>query len=325
MQVESSATPLSTKDKASSLPGQFCPFHPRSTLELVEKAQGFSYVYCPEKMCFMFAPASEWKEYIERIAHHTHSDVKRYAAQLVCDCSNKLALRKSKQPWSQDRMFLTCHKKECNFFMWIDQPISHAIKGRLSYSPQPRFTRFHPYREIKEMFENHRQEVKQKGLIQRQRHARKYDEGFLMCDNGFNSLGSPKIFHGLRYRKWMDEVWESYKFYVQKMKEDSRDDPDPSLCLDKDDLLRQAYFKYASDDGHHPESFRVLKVLYERHIEGKHVPFEGYVISPEEHEEIERDKQLSSYSRAFARDLRRSKCIAMLNNIRNQDLPVCSN
>ena len=202
-----------TEDKASSLPGQFCPFHPRSTLEMVEKAQGFCYVYCPEKMCFMFAPASEWKEDIERIADHTHSDVKKYAAQLVCDCSTKLALRKSKQPWSQDRMFLTCHKKERDFFMWIDQPISHATKERLSYSSQPRFTRFHPYREIKETFEAHRQEVKQKGLIQRQHHARKYDEGFLMCDN---SLGSPKIFHGPRYREWMDEVWESYKFYVQK-------------------------------------------------------------------------------------------------------------
>ena len=33
-------------------------------------------------------------------------------------------------------MFLTCYKKECNFFMWIDQPISHGIKERLSYSPQ---------------------------------------------------------------------------------------------------------------------------------------------------------------------------------------------
>ena len=31
-------------------------------LELVEKAQGFRYVYCPEKTCFMFAPVSEWKE-----------------------------------------------------------------------------------------------------------------------------------------------------------------------------------------------------------------------------------------------------------------------
>ena len=65
MQVESSASPLLTEDKASSLPGQFYPFHPRSTLELVEKAQGFYYVYCTEKMCFMFAPASEWKEDIE--------------------------------------------------------------------------------------------------------------------------------------------------------------------------------------------------------------------------------------------------------------------
>ena len=61
MQVEMSAS----EDKASSLPGQFCPFHPRSALELVEKAQGFCYVYCTEKMCFMFASASEWKEDIE--------------------------------------------------------------------------------------------------------------------------------------------------------------------------------------------------------------------------------------------------------------------
>ena len=45
MQVESSATPLLTEDKASSLPGQFCPFHPYSALELVEKEQGFCCVY----------------------------------------------------------------------------------------------------------------------------------------------------------------------------------------------------------------------------------------------------------------------------------------
>ena len=230
MQVQSSTTPLLTEDKASSLPYQFCPFHPRLTLELVEKAQGFCYVYCPEKMCFMFAPASEWKEDIEWIAHHTHSDMKKYATQLVCDCSNKLALRKSKQPWSQDRMFLTCYKKECGFFLWMDQPISHGIKDRLSYSPQPRVTRLQPYGEIKEMFEKHRQEAKQKAFIQHQRHTRKCDEGFEMCDNGFNSLGSPNIFHGLRYREWMHEVWESYKFYVQKIKELSRDNPDSTLC-----------------------------------------------------------------------------------------------
>ena len=39
-----------------------------------------------------------------------------------------------------------------------------------------------------------------------------------MCDNGFNSLGSPNIFHGLWYREWMPEVWESCKFCVRKIK-----------------------------------------------------------------------------------------------------------
>ena len=34
-------------------------------------------------------------------------------------------------------------------------------------------------------------------------------------------------------------------------------------------------------------------------IEGKHVPFQRYVITPEEKEEIKNDKQLPSYSRAF--------------------------
>ena len=90
---------------------------------------------CREKMCFMFAPASERKEDIEWIAHYTQSDVKQCEAQLVCDCSNKLVLRKSKQPWNQDRMFLTYYKRECNLIVWIDQPMSHGIKKRLSYSP----------------------------------------------------------------------------------------------------------------------------------------------------------------------------------------------
>ena len=97
-------------------------------------------------------------------------------------------------------MFLTCYKKECKVFIWIDQPISHGIKERLSYSPQPKVARFHPYGKIKEMFEKHRQEAKQTAFIQYHRHTRKYDEGFEMCDNGFNSLGSPNIFHGPRYR-----------------------------------------------------------------------------------------------------------------------------
>ena len=115
----------------------------------------------------------------------------------------------------------------------------------------------------------------------------------------------------------MHEVWGLCKFYIQKMKEDSRDDPDTTLCLEKDDVLRQAHYKCAREDGHHPESYRVLKALYERHNEGKRVPFQRYVITPEERGEIENDKQLPSYSRLFEEDTLRSKCIAMLHNIWN--------
>ena len=69
-------------------------------------------------------------------------------------------------------------QKECGFFMWIDQTISHGIKERLSYSPQPRVTRLHPYGEIKEIFKKHRQEAKQKAFIQHQRHTLKYAKAF---------------------------------------------------------------------------------------------------------------------------------------------------
>ena len=52
-------------------------------------------------------------------------------------------------------------------------------------------------------------------------------------------------------------------------------------------------------------------------IKGKHVPFQRYVITPEEREEIENEKQLPTYSRAFVQDARISNCIAVLDNIRN--------
>ena len=325
MQVESSATPLLTEDKATSFPGQFCPFHPLSTLELVEKAQGFFFfffdVYCPEKMCFIIAPASEWKEDIEWIAQHIHSDVKQRAAQLVCDCSNKLVLWKSKQPWSQDRMFLTCYKRERNFFMWIDQPISHSIKERLSYSPQPRVARFHPYGKIKEMFEKHYQEAKQKAFIQHHRHTRKYDEGFEMCDNGFNSLGSPTILHGLRYREWVHCESMGFIQNVCPKKEDSPDHPDPTLSLKKNNVLRQAYYKYElvrKGGRASPRKLPSVKdFVWKTHWRQTRT-FSTLCHHPRRTWRDWKQRKLPSYqSKAIVQDARRSKCINMLYNIRN--------
>ena len=44
---------------------------------------------------------------------------------------------------------------------------------------------------------------------------------------------------------------------VRPKKKDSPDHPDPTPSLEKKDVLRQAYYKYAREDEHHPESYRV--------------------------------------------------------------------
>ena len=83
MQVESSSIPLLAENKVCSLPGQVCPFHPLSTVELVEKENGFGYVRCAMEMCCLFALASEWKDDLEWILHHAHSDVKKIICSSV--------------------------------------------------------------------------------------------------------------------------------------------------------------------------------------------------------------------------------------------------
>ena len=61
-------------------------------------------------------------------------------------------------------------------------------------------------------------------------------------------------------------------------------------------------------------------------IEGKHVPFQRYVITPEEREEIENDKQLPSYSRAFAQDapLTSSQLLEVVTSNNDASLILCT-
>ena len=162
------------------------------------------------------------------------------------------------------------------------------------------------------MFENHRWGLRETTRLEYNTREDYEGEGFEMCENGVNSLTSPKILHGLRYRTWMDEVWESYRRHIQNM---TKDPQDPLIRLDGEFVLLRAYYKYAKEEGHHPESRRVLKDLYERHVQGKSVPLPRYFITPEERG-METDKHLPEYSRAFAHVARRSNCIAMLDSIR---------
>ena len=192
-------------------------------------------------------------------------------------------------------MFLICYKKECNFFLWIDQPISHGIKGRLSYLPQPQVTRFHPYGRMKEMFEKHRQEAKQKEFIQHQRHTRKYDEGFELCDNGFN--GNPTSFMSKKRKKTLATT-QMLHFVQRKM-----------MCSVRRITSTQ------ERTGFTPKVTGCRRFCMKYTLKANMYLFK--VMSSPPKNVIENNKQFPSYSRAFAQDAHRSKCIAILNNIRD--------
>ena len=72
-------------------------------------------------------------------------------------------------------------------------------------------------------------------------------KGFMMCDNGHNTLTSPGLFEGLRYRPWMHGAWEEYQ--------------GASTPEARRQVLLLAYARYEGEDGHHPESPRVLRAL----------------------------------------------------------------
>ena len=60
MQAETSATPLLTEDKTSSLLRQDCPFHSVSTLELVDKAKGLLPCAVPRENVLCASDGKRW-------------------------------------------------------------------------------------------------------------------------------------------------------------------------------------------------------------------------------------------------------------------------
>ena len=62
--------------------------------------------------------------------------------------------------------------------MQIDQPISHGIKEQISYSPQLKVARFHPYGEVKEMLRNDTKRLNRKHLFNTSAIDAKMTKGF---------------------------------------------------------------------------------------------------------------------------------------------------
>ena len=94
----------------------------------------------------------------------------------------------------------------------------------------------------------------------------------MMCDNGYNTLTSPGLFEGLRYRPWMHGAWEEYQ--------------GASTSDARRQVLLLAYARYEGEDGHHPESPRVLRELREHWLEGKPKVWRGSVFTTDELERL---------------------------------------
>ena len=97
-------------------------------------------------------------------------------------------------------------------------------------------------------------------------------KGFMMCDNGYNTLTSPGIFEGLRYRTWMHGAWEEYQ--------------GASTPEARRQVLLLAHARYKGEDGHHPESLRVLRELRDHWLEGKPKAWRGSVFTADEMERL---------------------------------------
>ena len=173
-----------------------CPLHPEETLAEGRKDE-FVYVYCPRDTCPVFSPQDRVDEWMTLVTQQLHEELRQRWDDLTCFCDRRLSLRKSGSEKNPQRMFLACRDGSCRCFLWLNLPLSGKMRRRVrgedwSHSPLPR--------------------AKRECLAARMRGVDgSTTKGFMMADNGYNTLTSPGILEGLRYRPWMHGAWEEYQ------------------------------------------------------------------------------------------------------------------
>ena len=239
-----------------------CPLHPDETLSEGRKDE-FVYVYCPRDTCPVFSPQDRVDEWMTLVAQQLHDELRQRWDELTCFCDRRLSLRKSGSEKNPQRMYLACRDGSCRCFLWLNLPLSGKMRRRVqgeewSSSSLPR--------------------AKRECLAARLRGVDgSATKGFMMCDNGYNTLTSPDIFEGLRYRTWMHGAWEEYQ--------------GASTPEARRQVLLLAHARYEGEDGHHPESLRVLRELREHWLEGKPKVWRGSVFTADEMERLNEIRQ----------------------------------
>ena len=106
-----------------------CPVHPLLTLR--QTSGDWIYLYCPEESCAFSCPIEKF-QLIERLfLEQVHCEVRTYWESMQCFCQKRVRLRLSQTTKNPNRLFLSCRKKECDFFQWIDTTLSLKFTDHL--------------------------------------------------------------------------------------------------------------------------------------------------------------------------------------------------
>ena len=172
-----------------------CPLHPDETLSEGRKNE-FVYVYCPRDTCPVFSPQDRVDEYMTLVAQQLHDKLRQRWDELTCFCDRRLSLRKRGSEKNPQRMYLACRNGGCRCFLWLNLPLSGKMRRRVHG----------------EEWSSSLPRAKRECLATRLRGVHgSATKGFMMCENGYNTLTSPGIFEGLRYRTWMHALGRSIK------------------------------------------------------------------------------------------------------------------
>ena len=172
-----------------------CPLHPDETLTEGRKNE-FVYVYCPRDTCPVFSPQDRVDEWMTLVTQQLHEELLQRWDELTCFCDRRLSLRKSRSEKNPQRMYLACRDGGCRCFLLLNLPLSGKMRRRVD---REEWTT-----------SSHLLRAKRDCLAARLRGV-STSKGFMMCDNGYNTLTPPTIFVLMRYRPWMHGAWEEYQ------------------------------------------------------------------------------------------------------------------
>ena len=106
-----------------------CPVHPLLTLR--QTSGDWIYLYCPEERCAFSCPLEKYQLRERLFLEQGHCEVLTYWESLLCFCQKRLRLRLSGTAKNPQRLFLSCRKKDRDFFHWLDRPLSLKIMNHL--------------------------------------------------------------------------------------------------------------------------------------------------------------------------------------------------